>query len=299
MLEFKTLELSDIPALRPYFEMQSDRICDCSVVSVFMWRDFFETAYAVVNDTLVMRVRSIDGRIGFTCPLGKDINGTLELVKEYCKENDLRPEFYSVGESRVKYIEEVFGCIESDYDEDWMDYLYNADDHTNMQGKRFHKIKNRINRFKKLYSDYVFEKITPDNIVAARAFYEGYSRHTDKESDTFREEEQKVFEVFEHYDEYGIFGALLRIEDKVIGMAMGEIVNDTLFVHIEKADVNYDGVYQVIVQEFAKMYAVGEVKFINREEDCGDEGLRRSKQSYRPVDMLKKYSVKAKCHKCS
>ena len=68
--------------------------------------------------------------------------------------------------------------------------------------------------------------------------------------------------------------------------------------YIEKADINYDGVYQVIVQEFAKMFA-GDVKYINREEDCGDEGLRRSKQSYRPVDLLKKYSVKAKCHKCS
>jgi len=298
MLEFKMLDLSDIPILRPYFNMQSDRICDCSVVSVFMWRDYFETAYAIVNDTLIMRVRSLEGRIGFTCPLGKDIIGGLNLIKEYCAENDLRPEFYSVGESRVKYIEEVFGCISSDYDEDWQDYLYNADDHINMPGKRFHKIKNRINRFKKLYPDYVFEPITSGNISAARTFYEGYSKYTDKDSDTYREEEKKVFEVFDHYEEYGVFGAILRIGDKVIGMAMGEIINDTLFVHIEKADINYDGVYQVIVQEFAKMFA-GDVKYINREEDCGDEGLRRSKQSYRPVDLLKKYSVKAKCHKCS
>ena len=292
------LTLDDIELLRPYFAMQNDRICDCSVVSVFMWRDYFETAYAIVNNTLIMRVRSLEGRIGFTCPLGKDIKGGLELIKEYCAGSDLRPEFYSVGESRVKYIEEVFGCITSDYDADWQDYLYRADDHVNMPGKRFHKIKNRRNRFKKLYPDYVFEKITPENIGAARTFYEGYSRHTDKDSDTYREEEQKVFEVFDHYEEYGVFGAILRIEDKVIGMAMGEIVNDTLFVHIEKADVNYDGVYQVIVQEFARMYA-NDVEYINREEDCGDEGLRRSKQSYRPVDLLKKYSVKAKCHKCS
>lgn len=298
MIDFKMLELSDIPLLRPYFSMQSDRICDCSVVSVFMWRDFFETAYTIVNDTLIMRVRSTDGRIGFTCPLGKDITGALELINEYCIANDLLPEFYSVGESRVHYIEEVFGAVTTDFDEDWQDYLYKAEEHINMPGKRFHRIKNRINRFKKLYPEYVFEKITSDNIAAVRAFYEGYSRHTDKESDTYREEERKVFEVFEHYDEYGVFGALLRIGDKVIGMAMGEIVNDTLFVHIEKADVNYDGVYQVIVQEFARMYAT-EVEYINREEDCGDEGLRQSKQSYRPVEMLKKYSVKAKCRKCS
>ena len=31
------------------------------------------------------------------------------------------------------------------------------------------------------------------------------------------------------------------------------------------------------------------VKFINREDDAGDEGLKKSKQSYHPVKMAKKY----------
>jgi len=32
-----------------------------------------------------------------------------------------------------------------------------------------------------------------------------------------------------------------------------------------------------------------DVRFVNREEDDGNEGLRRSKQSYHPVRLLQKY----------
>lgn len=289
MLDFKTLTLADIPVLRSFFAAQCDRICDYSVVSLFMWREFFKTEYAIYNNTLIIKVQNIDEKRAFTFPMGNDVSGALEAIRRFCGDEEIR--FCAVPESKLDVIKDTFGIVCADYSRDWVDYLYNAQDHVNMSGKRFHKIKNRINRFEKLYPDWKFEKITPDNLSAARIFFEGYSRHTEKNSDTFHEEERKVFEVFDHYEEYGVFGALMRIEDKVIGMAMGEIVGDTLFVHIEKADVNYDGVYQVIVREFARMFVGENVKYINREEDCGDEGLRKSKLSYRPVELLKKYNV--------
>lgn len=37
---------------------------------------------------------------------------------------------------------------------------------------------------------------------------------------------------------------------------------------------------------FLKTYATcDDIKFVNREEDCGDEGLRRSKLSYHPIAL--------------
>jgi hypothetical protein len=60
-------------------------------------------------------------------------------------------------------------------------------------------------------------------------------------------------------------------------------------VHIEKADMQYRGAYQVINNEFAKCFALDGIEYINREEDDGDAGLRISKNSYHPCEVVDKY----------
>ena len=99
-------------------------------------------------------------------------------------------------------------------------------------------------------------------------------------------------EVLENYELYGLLGGALRVDGRIIGYSIGEIIGDTLFCHIEKADFSYNGAYQMLTNQFLKMYAQSdEVKFVNREEDCGDPGLRKSKLSYNPVELLEKNTV--------
>ena len=91
---------------------------------------------------------------------------------------------------------------------------------------------------------------------------------------------------------YGMLGGVLRVNGKIIAYSIGEITGDTLFCHVEKADISYHGAYQMLTNQFLRKYADNdEVKFVNREEDCGDEGLRRSKLSYNPVELLVKNTV--------
>ena len=47
----------------------------------------------------------------------------------------------------------------------------------------------------------------------------------------------------------------------------------------------------MLVNQAAITFAVNEVSFINREEDMGDLGLRTSKKSYHPIELLKKYTI--------
>ena len=46
----------------------------------------------------------------------------------------------------------------------------------------------------------------------------------------------------------------------------------------------------MLVNEYAKCFVTPDVRYINREEDVGDEGMRRSKESYHPVRLLEKIS---------
>ncbi|NLM50794.1 MAG: DUF2156 domain-containing protein, partial [Clostridiaceae bacterium] len=60
--------------------------------------------------------------------------------------------------------------------------------------------------------------------------------------------------------------------------------------HIEKANTDFQGSYAAINQMFVKN-EWAHLKYINREEDMGIEGLRRAKMSYRPIYILDKYEA--------
>jgi RimJ/RimL family protein N-acetyltransferase len=62
---------------------------------------------------------------------------------------------------------------------------------------------------------------------------------------------------------------------------------------VEKGLTSFDGVYPTMAQEFAKAFGSG-AKFINREEDCGEIGLRTSKTQYRPIEIKNKNAVVVK-----
>ena len=105
---------------------------------------------------------------------------------------------------------------------------------------------------------------------------------------------KKIDEILESIEKFKIYeqtGMALYADGYIIGFAIGEILNDTLFVHIEKADSEYRGAYQIIVNEFAKMHMNYNIEYINREDDAGDENLRISKMSYHPCEIIKKYTV--------
>ena len=84
------------------------------------------------------------------------------------------------------------------------------------------------------------------------------------------------------------------MEDKIVALSIGEKRFNTLFIHVEKANVEYQGAYQMIVNEFAKKFVDDNICYINREDAAGDEGLIASKKSYHPVFMGDKYYVTVK-----
>jgi hypothetical protein len=72
-----------------------------------------------------------------------------------------------------------------------------------------------------------------------------------------------------------------------------DLSQGALVVHFEKGDPEYKGVYQAINQIFLKNSG-NDFHIVNREQDLGDEGLRKAKLSYHPIGFLKKYRVMLK-----
>jgi Uncharacterized conserved protein len=297
MLDFRPLELRDIPLLRPILDNKKERICDDTVGGVFLWRDYFHIDFALEGGNLFLRAKMPDsGQTVFSIPMGKDPARGLDVLEEHCRQSGESLCYTTVPEPALEILRARWPKIKIEEEADWADYLYNYDDLKDLPGGKYAGKRNHVSRFMREYEDWQFEPINESSMPAVRAFFSRFIGDNMKDSDTFWEDERKVAEVLDHYQEYGFCGGALWVGGQVVGMAMGEIRDDTLFVHIEKADTDYHGAYQMLVTHLPRLYARPGLLYINREDDAGDEGLRRSKQSYYPVSMLKKFKV---CRDCS
>lgn len=293
MIQFRDLTLDDIPKVRPFFESYASRSCDATIGGAFMWRKYFETKIYMDDGVLLFQVQRSAENTAFLTPYG-DIDRGFRLLMEYCRETGTQPSFCAVTNRELPYYEKNFQVVSVDFNRTWSDYLYEAERHRSFAGKKLSGQRNHVNKFLKSYDDWSFEPITGENLAEARAFCMEIEHQREKESSTYEAEEEILDEVFDHLEEYGFFGDLLRVDGNIVAMAMGETVGDTLFVHIEKARRDYFGAYQMIVQQFANAHTGGVVQYINREDDSGDLGLRTSKLSYQPMELLDKATVKLK-----
>jgi hypothetical protein len=176
-------------------------------------------------------------------------------------------------------------------DRDNFDYVYLSKDLILLSGKKFHSKRNHINRFKSEYS-FEYVRIIPDMLNDCLEVYSDWLHEKDKLLPGMLGELDAIKAAITNMDVLGVKGGGIRIDGKLRAFSLGQLINeDMAVIHIEKANESFEGIYSVINQQFAEHEWSG-VKYINREEDMGIEGLRKAKLSYRPVELIQKYVAK-------
>lgn len=290
-MQFKKIGLGDIPLIKKFLINQNFSTCDYTVGGCFMWRDFYNMEYAVVGDTLFSRLYNSQNAPYYNMPLGGDLAGAIKTLLDYTQGN-LR--FCTLPKICLDLIKDA--GFNYDYYEqvDFADYLYNADDLIFLKGKKYAGQRNLINQFNRLYPNWAYHQITQENLDIIKHFFCNNYSISQLAGDMEREEHAKVKEVLDNYSVYGFCGAYLEVDGKVVGFSLGERILDTLFCHVEKADRNFKGAYQMLCNLFAKTFADKGVLYINREEDLGDAGLKKAKTDYHPVRLLNKFVITIK-----
>ena len=175
---------------------------------------------------------------------------------------------------------------------DHWDYLYSIEELIALKGNRFHKKKNLLNQFIRGY-DYDYLPFGPQMIDQAMAMQEDWCAWRDCESnDTLASENKAIARVLDAWDQLqGITGGALQVDEVMAAYTIAETLPDnSLVIHFEKGCPDFKGSYQAINQMFLANAPEGPTH-VNREQDIGDEGLRKAKLSYHPVDFIKKYQV--------
>jgi len=172
------------------------------------------------------------------------------------------------------------------------DYVYSVPELVELKGNRFHKKKNLLKQFQRDYR-YSYHAMTPDCVEGVLQMQEEWCSWRDCESgNTLLSENEAIRRVLENWDNMpGMFGGVLEVDRRIVAYTVAERLDEkSLVIHFEKGHAEFKGIYQAINQLFLAN-AAGEFALVNREQDLDDLGLRKAKESYNPVDYLKKYEV--------
>ena len=309
MLEFKRADI-DVEQFREYFDKSKIQFCDMSVGAKYMWRNDFVIDYAYFKDTLILRESCPDYKNAFYFPLTKEgiddksedgqdyitkaESDALSEIEKYCKKEGEPLLFCCIDERTKNLLKNRYKDIEFSFNRDWSDYIYNASDFITYAGKKFSGQRNHVHKFTNTYPNFEFKQLLGRDIPRIVEFFSEYERETTVSMWSEREEEKYVIDYAEKSFALGQLGGYIEVDGKMVALSIGEVVGDTLIVHVEKGLKEYAGVYPTMAQLFARNYAVDGVKYINREEDCGDMGLRTSKTQYHPIEIKSKYMARVK-----
>ncbi len=285
-LDFKPVSKKDIPLLNKYFTSFPSRSCDFSVGGTLMWTDYYCYEIAEFNHTLFLRGKDPESEdMIYYCPVGtlpEDTSRKL-IIKDASKFKKSR--LLIPVEADAAYGLDSKGV----YDDSLKEYLYPIERFLHFAGKKMEKKRNHLNYFLNNYPEATIEKISAANSAELIEFTTRFSA-VHEASDLSGYENSQTIQVLEDFESYPFEGIAIRHNGEIIGLTFGERIGDVFFVHVEKGNIEYRGVYQALAsfmsQEVNKRYPY--VKYLNREEDMGDESLRWSKESYHPTLLVNK-----------
>ena len=291
MIDFKRITFDKKEEFEKYLLDGNERGCEYSFANLYMWG---RQSAQIVCDHIVL-FSQYNRRSVYPFPVGYgDKKAVIDAVIADSKERGIPCRFTGLTERDKNILEELYpGMFSFHCDRDFFDYVYDINDLVELRGKKYHSKKNHFNKFTTSYPDYRVEEINDSNIDKVSAMVEQWYRDRLEEApdSDFQMETVAIGKALRHYKELGMEGLVMYIGDEVVAMTVGSFTSkDTIDVHFEKARRNIDGGYAVINREFAKHIRdkYPQVKYLNREDDMGIEGLRKAKESYRPHHMVEK-----------
>lgn len=290
MEEFKKITIADRDILAKYINSSNHSACDYSVGNLILWSDVNNIQFAVANDMLFIKFVSGDKNY-FAYPMGNgDLKTAFQWIFAYCEEQHIEFKMSIIEPDMFIEIEKIYpGEYEISYLINNADYVYLVDDLKNLSGKKYHGKKNHINKFLKTNVDWSYEKISEENTEECIEMVKEWCVENGCCNDKSKSEEIcVVIKGLRLRKELNMVGGILRVAGRIVAMTMGEKSEDNMFiVHFEKAFAGIEGAYPMINQQFI-IHELSNYVYVNREEDMGVEGLRRAKESYHPVFMVKK-----------
>lgn len=292
---FKTVCLCDKLWVDEIVRAENSPSADYTFGNIYIWDKRFRQLIGRCGDRMLTKLRYA-GEPAFVFPIGTGpLRPAVEALRAYAAHKGYYFCLRGITEKHRAMLEEEYpGRFEYREDTDNADYIYLAEKLASYSGKSLHSKKNHCNRFEAEH-DWDFVPLTRELIPGCLDMLDVWTEENAERLDaSISYEHDALVRAFAAFERLGLDGGVLRIEGKIVGFTAGEMVSsDTFDVHFEKAEGSINGAYPMVCREFVRMLMqkYPDLRYINREDDMGLESLRRSKQSYKPEYLLKKYTA--------
>lgn len=275
-----------------------------SFSSLYMWRDINHFSWDIIGDYMcITGVSYLEPEEGGALPFlfppltktgtyeKESLRRTIMKCREIFEEQGYHFNLRLVPMHMMEIIKEA--CPELVFKDDRpnYEYIYLTQDLIDLKGRAYHSKKNHLNYFKKNY-EYEYVEMTSDMADDAMRFIAEFNERKEvsaHEMELLKMEERAMDDVFRNIERAGYNAGAILIDGKIEALAIGgQLGRNTITEHVEKANVNYRGLYQAINNEFCRHIAL-KAKYLNREEDMGIPNLRKAKLSLKPVKLLEVY----------
>ncbi len=288
-MEFKKITIADKNLISRFLKCDEEIMTERSFSTIFCWSFAIGTKFCIEDDMLFLLIENKDILLYFM-PLGfGDMESAKRKIEQDAAGRQKNFRIISISKNRLG----DFKDYELMPSRNNFDYVYETESFITLKGKKLHSKRNFINRFKQNYENrWEYRKIHFDRDKdLIFDFLNTWKGRTNEDAESFNSELKAITAAFDNYNELGIVGGMILVDQKVVAFSFGASQNETAMdIMIEKADYNFSGAYQLIANEFC-IHNCADYKYINREEDMGIEGLRKAKLSYCPAFLSEKYET--------
>lgn len=288
---YKALSFEDKEVFNEHLQKDPPLISELTFTNLFIWRHKYLPVWQVREGCLLIIMRSEGEKPFAFFPVGTGNKD--EALDFLCGE--LARQF---GEARVCRVDEgrareyaTPGRYTLEEDRDNSDYVYLTQDLIHLSGNKYHRKKNHLNQFLKNHA-FEYRPLDAELVECFLDMQEAWCRMREcVENPGLLSEDYAVHEALTRFGELDFRGGAIVMGGKVEAFSIGEALNeDTVVIHLEKANPDIPGLYAAINQLFCQN-AWSHMKYVNREQDLGVEGLRKAKESYYPHHKVRKYTL--------
>ncbi|MBI4767766.1 MAG: DUF2156 domain-containing protein [Deltaproteobacteria bacterium] len=290
-LNLTPLSLDHKPEIDALLRQYPPMISEISFTNLFIWRYYYQFQVASDRGFITLLAQPLGANPFFFPPIGKgDTQSWVFDSLNFFKSQGVSPCFERIPQSIISELS-GFSELQVVADRDNSDYVYRTDNLVRLSGNKYHTLKNHINRFNKKYA-WEYLPLTPNFMEECLILQDEWCRSKKCiDSHHLLNEDKAINEALKKISLLSYKGGVIRINQKVEAFTLGELLNpETVVIHIEKANPEFPGLYPILQQQFLER-EWSLIPFVNREQDLGIEGLRKSKLSYHPEFMVDKFRL--------